>query len=51
MELIHIDYMSMEVTMATNEKPLVKNVLMVVDHFTQFVQAYVTKNQTARTMT
>ena len=50
MELVHIDYMGMEVTMATQKKPVVKNVLVVVDHFTQYVQAFVMKNHTAKTM-
>ena len=49
MELVHVDYVGMEVTVATQEKPVVKNVLVVVDHFTQYVQAFVTRNQTART--
>ena len=49
MELVHINYVGMEVTVAAKEKPVVKNVLVVVDHFTRFVQAYVTKNHTART--
>ena len=49
MELVHIDYVGMEVTMATQEKLVVKNVLVVVDHFTWYMQAYVTQNQTART--
>ena len=48
MELVHIDYVGMEVTMATQEKPVIKNVLVVVDHFTQYVQAFVTRNQMAR---
>ena len=48
MELVHI---RMEVTVATQEKPVVKNVLVVVDHFTQYVQAFVTQNQTAQTTT
>ena len=39
----------MEVTVATQEKSAVKNVLVVVDHFTWYVQAYVTRNQMART--
>ena len=49
MELVHIDYVRMEVTVATDKKPIVKNVLVVVDHFTQYVQAFVTKNHMART--
>ena len=49
MELIHIDYVGMEVTVVTDKKPIVKNVLVVVDHFTHYVQAFVTKNHTART--
>ena len=49
MELVHIDYVGMEVMVAAKEKPVVKNVLVVVDHFTRFVQAYVTKNHTAST--
>ena len=49
MELVHIDYVGMEVTVLTQEKPVVKNMLVVVDHFTQYVQAYVTWNQTVRT--
>ena len=51
MELVHVDYVRMEVTMATQEKPFVKNVLVVVDHFTQYVKVFVTRNQMARTTT
>ena len=50
MELVHIDYIRMEVTIATDKKPIVWNVLVVLDHFTRYVQAFVTKNHTARTM-
>ena len=49
MELVHIDYVRMEVTVETDKKPVVKNVLMVVDHFTCYVQAFVLKNHMART--
>ena len=49
LELVDIDYVGMEVTVATDKKPVVKNMLVVVDHFTQYVQAFVTKNHTART--
>ena len=48
MELVHIDYVGMEVTVAAKEKPVVKNVLVVVDHFTWYLQAFVMKNHTAR---
>ena len=50
MELVHIDYIGMEVTIATDKKPIVWNVLVVIDHFTRYVQAFITKNHTARTM-
>ena len=49
MELVHVDYVGMEVTVSTQEKPVVKNMLVIVDHFTLYVQAYVTQNQTVRT--
>ena len=49
MELVHVDYVDMEVTVAAKEKPVVKNVLVVLDHFTRYVQAFVTKNHTAPT--
>ena len=49
MELVHIDYVGMEVTVATNKKPIVKHMLVVVDHFMQYVQAFVMKNHMART--
>ena len=49
LELVHIDYVGMEVTVAMDKKPVVKNVLVVVDHFTRYVQAFVTKNHMART--
>ena len=46
MELVHIDYVRMEVTVAAKEKPVVKNVLVVVDHFTRYVQVFAMKNHT-----
>ena len=38
MELVHIDYVGIEVTVATQEKPVVKNMLVVVDHLTQYIK-------------
>ena len=49
MDLVHIDYVKMEVTVGVKEKPVVKDVLVVEDHFTRYIQAYVTKNHTTRT--
>ena len=49
MELVHIDYIGMEVTVSTKEKLVVRNILVVVDHFTRYVQAFVTKNHMAFT--
>ena len=49
MELVHVDYVGMEVTVAAQEKPVVKNILVVVDHFTWYIQAFVTNNHTAHT--
>ena len=43
MELVHIDYVGMEVTIATQEKLVMKNVLVVVHHFTWYVQAFMTR--------
>ena len=48
MELVHIDYVRMEVTVAVNEKPMVKNILVVMDHSTGYVQAFVMKNHMMR---
>ena len=50
MDLIHIDFVKMEIPADLRRKPKTKNVLVVVDHFTRFVQAYVTKDQTAHTV-
>ena len=49
LDLVHIDYVSMEVTVGMTEKPVVKNILVIEDHFTHSTQAYVTNNHTVRT--
>ena len=49
LNLVHINYVSMEVTMGVKEKQVVKNVLVVEDHFTHYTQVYVTNNHTVRT--
>ena len=49
LDLVHIDYISMEVTVGMTEKPVVKNILVVEGHFTRFSQVHVTNNHTVRT--
>ena len=49
-DLVHIDYVSMEVTVGVKEKPVVKNILVIEDHFTHYTQAYVTNNHTTHMM-
>ena len=49
MDLVHIDYVKMEATVGLKEKPEVTDVLVMEDHFTHYLQAYVTKNHTAMT--
>ena len=44
LDLVQIDYVSMEVTVGIKEKLFVKNVLVVEDHFTHYTQAYVMNN-------
>ena len=50
LELVHLDYTSIESTMELNKPPVVKNVLMMMDHFTRYALAVVTKDQTAKTV-
>ena len=48
-EILHIDYTSIEETVNLNEKPIIHNVLVMQDHFSKHVVAYVVKDQKART--
>ena len=50
LELVHLDYTSIESTMELNKSPVVKNVLVMMDHFTRYALAVVTKDQTAKTV-
>ena len=49
LDLVHMDYVPMEVMVGIKEKPVMKNVLVIEDHFTCYSQAYVTNNHTVRT--
>ena len=50
MDLLHIDYTSIEMTMVLNRPPKVVNILVFQDHFNKHVMAYMTPNQTAKTI-
>ena len=48
-ELLHVDFMSIEETVPLKEDPVIHNVLVLQDHFSKYVVAYVVKDQTAHT--
>ena len=50
LELVHLDYTSIESTTELNKPPVVKNVLVMTDHFTRYALAVVMKDQTAKTV-
>ena len=50
LDLLHVDFTSIEATLKPNQLPRVTNVLVFQDHFMKHVLAYVTPNQTAKTV-
>ena len=50
-ELLHVDFTSIEETVPLREDPVIHNVLVLQDHFSKYVAAYVVKDQTAHTAT
>ena len=48
-ELLHVDFTSIEETVPLKKDPIICNVLVLQDHFSKYVVAYVVKDQTART--
>ena len=48
-ELLHVDFTSIEETVPLKEDPVICNVLVLQDHFSKYVVAYVVKDQTACT--
>ena len=50
-ELLHVDFTSIEETVPLKEDPVICNVLVLQDHFSKYIVAYVVKDQTARTAT
>ena len=51
LDLLHVHFTSIETTMELDQLPRVANVLVFQDHFTKHVLAYVTPDQTAKTIT
>ena len=50
-ELLHVDFTSIEETVPLKEDPVIRNVLVLQDHFSKYVVTYVVKDQTAHTAT
>ena len=51
LQLVHLDFTLFKSTMDLDWKPEVKDVLMIVDHFTRYMRAYITKDKKASTVT
>ena len=50
LDLLHVDFTSIETMLEPNQSPRVANVLVFQDHFTKHMLAYVTSDQTAKTI-
>ena len=50
MDLLHVDFTSIKTTMESNSPLKVANVLVFQDHFTKHIMAYVTPDQTGKTV-
>ena len=48
-EVLHVDFTSIEETIPPQEELVIRNVMVMQDHFSKYVVAYVVKDQTART--
>ena len=48
-ELLHVDFISIEEMVPLKEDPVICNMLVLQDHFSKYVVAYLVKDQTART--
>ena len=48
LDLLHVDFTSVETTLELNQSARIANVLVFQDHFTKHVLAYVTPDQTAK---
>ena len=51
LDLLYVDFTSIETTLEPNQSPRVTNVLVFQDHFTKHMLAYMTSDKTAKTIT
>ena len=51
MDLLHVDFTSIEMTLELHRPPKVANVLVFKDHFMKHVMGYMTPYQTVKTVT
>ena len=50
-ELLHMDFISIKETVPLQQEPVIRNVMVMQDHFSKYVIAYVVKDQAAHTAT
>ena len=50
LELLHVDFMSTEMTIELHQPPNMVNILVFCDHFTKHIMAYVNLDQTVKTI-
>ena len=50
MDLLHVDFTSIEITLELNRLPIVANAIVLQDYFMKHVMAYVTPDQTGKTV-
>ena len=44
-ELLHVDFTSIKETVPLQQEPVIRNVMVMQDHFSKYVVAYVVKDQ------
>ena len=50
LDLVHVDFTRIEITMELNQPPSIKNVLVLMDHFTRYAMAFITMDQKEKTI-
>ena len=50
LDLLHVDFTSIETTLAPNQSPRVANILVFQDHFMKHILAYINPDQTMKSI-